>query len=199
MTKYILNSGGGKNFPEKEKAFSNEILKGFDGEVKILYCLFAQPREHWETKFEGYQENFKKMADSNFKLIFDLALPDKFEEQVAKSDVILIQGGDDELVQYRLSKFDLPNIFDGKIVVGSSAGSDALVSSFWTCDWRKCMDGLGILSIKFNPHFRSETFGADDPRGPIDWDKAYEELKNYGDKTLPIHALEEGDFVVIEQ
>jgi hypothetical protein len=33
---------------------------------------------------------------------------------------------------------------------------------------------------------------ADDPRGPIDWQKAYEELAAYDDTSLPIHALKEG-------
>jgi len=59
------------------------------------------------------------------------------------------------------------------------------------------MDGFGILPIKFLPHFKS-SFGHDDPRGPIDWDKAYEELKNYKE-DLPIYALEEGEFKVFLQ
>ena len=39
----------------------------------------------------------------------------------------------------------------------------------------------------------------DDPRGPIDWGKAHEELAEFGDKNLPIHALEEGDFIVFKK
>lgn len=60
------------------------------------------------------------------------------------------------------------------------------------------MDGLGILPIKFLAHYKSD-FGASDPRGPIDWEKAYDELSKYGDTSLPIHALEEGYFVIINQ
>jgi len=60
------------------------------------------------------------------------------------------------------------------------------------------MDGLGIFPIKFIPHYKSN-FGSEDPRGSINWKKAYEELKDFGDTNLPIHALEEGDFVVIEK
>ena len=128
---------------------------------------------------------------------FELALPDSFEEQVKKADAISIQGGDDHLLQYWLKKFSIPKIWEGKIVAASSAGSDALVKNFWTCDWRQCMDGLGILPIKFIPHFKSD-YGANDPRGTIDWDKAYKELEECGDKSLPIKALEEGDFIIIE-
>ena len=60
------------------------------------------------------------------------------------------------------------------------------------------MDGLGILPIKFLAHFKSD-FGGDDPRGPIDWDNSYEELKAYQDKDLPIYALKEGEYKVFER
>ena len=54
------------------------------------------------------------------------------------------------------------------------------------------------MPIKFIPHYNSN-YGVDDPRGPIDWQKAKDELAKYGDKALPIYALEEGDFVVFER
>ena len=60
------------------------------------------------------------------------------------------------------------------------------------------MDGLGILPVKFFSHYQSD-YGNDNPRDPIDWQKGYEELKNYGDTSLPIHALKEGEFIVIEK
>lgn len=130
---------------------------------------------------------------------FELAMPETFEEQVKESDVIYLPGGDDHLIKYWLDQYDLPAIWEGKVVAGSSAGSDVLVQHYWTCDWRKLMDGLGIVPIKFIPHFNSE-YGADDPyRGPIDWSKAHEELERYGNQDLPIYALEEGNFVVVEQ
>jgi len=201
MTKYILNSGNAKNFPQKEIAFINEILADFkqDSEIKILYCFFSQARGDWEEKYEKYKLKFAELVGSNFKLTFDLAFPEKFEEQVRTSDIILIQGGDDYLLQFWLSKFDLPKIWNGKIVATSSAGSDALVNSFWTCDWRKSLNGLNILPIKFIPHYKSETYGLDDSCGPIDWEKAYQEISQYGDKNLPIYALKEGDFIVFRQ
>lgn len=199
MTKYILNSGNAKNFPEKEKAYVEEILDGLGREVQILYCLFAQPREDWEIKYVEYCQKFQKVAGEEIKLNFDLAFPKKFEEQIVKSDVIMIQGGDDYLLQFWLGKFDLSKIWEGKVVATSSAGSDALTNSFWTCDWRECQEGLNILPIKFIPHYKSQTYGKDDPRGPIDWEKAHAELTEYGDKTLPTYALAEGDFVVFEK
>jgi len=198
MTKYIINSGGAKNNPEGFKKSIAETLKGLGNNPKILFCMFAQPREDWGISYQEKVEGFKSMVPEGVEPVFAMALPDKFVEQTKEADVIVILGGDDHLIQYWLSKFDLKKLFDGKVVAGGSAGSDVLVKHFWTCDWRQCMDGLGILPIKFIPHYQS-AYGADDPRGSIDWNKAYQELENYEDKSLPIHALKEGEFIVIKQ
>ena len=196
MTKYILQSGSLGNARDKGKAFYNEVIEGLGKNPRILYCLFALPRERWD-KFFVYKEGFRGQISDDIKPDFELAMPETFEEQIKNCDVVMIQGGDDHLLQYWLRQFDIPKIWnlEGEVIVGSSAGSDALSNSFWTADWKKCMDGLGIVPVKFIPHYKS-SYGTDDPRGLIDWDKAHKELENYGDKSLPIYALEEGKFAV---
>lgn len=198
MIKYILNSGGLRNWPEKAVKFNREIVKGLGAKPKILFCHFAIARENWEGKFAEYTQRFLESMDKGINPIFELAYPDKFIEQLKNNDAVVIHGGDDNLLLYWLKKFDLPEIWKGKVVAGSSAGSNALAKHFWTCDWRECFDGLGILGIKFIAHYKSD-FGSDDSRGPIDWDIANQELEKYGDKSLPIYALEEGDYIVIEK
>jgi hypothetical protein len=198
MTRYILNSGGLRNNPVLAKKFFLEIINGFGNKPRILFCFFAKPREEWEEKFRIYTDGFRNGMPQDCNPVFTLAFPDKFVEQIKLSDVIYIHGGDDHLIQYWLKQFNLPTIWQGKVIATNSAGSHALVRSFWTCDWRKCMDGLGILPIKFLAHYESN-YGSDDPRGPIYWQKAYEELAKYGDTSLPIHALHEGEYIVIEQ
>lgn len=198
MTKYILNSGATSKHPEKAALFLSEMIKGLSDEPRILCCFFAEKREDWEKKFDGYKSSFFGSVDDNIHLQLSLAMPDKFVEQVKNNDVVLIAGGDDHLLAYWLRQYDLPRLWENKVVVASSAGSNILARHFWTCDWRQCMDGLNILALKFLPHYQSD-FGAADPRGPIDWQAAYNELAVYGDNTLPIYALEEGDFVVIEK
>jgi len=207
MTKYVLNSGNAKRFPDKLRKYNEEVFKDFIGRpanesVKVLMCIFAQQREFWETKFEIYRKNVGEGVDVEVEVV--LAMPDKFIKQCQWADVIIIAGGDDELLEYRFSKFDIPKIWDAgtasvsqKVVATGSASSNYLADSYWTCDWRYCADGQGIVPIKFISHFNSD-FGEDDPRGPVNWDEGYEELKEHGDKSLPIHALEEGDFVVYE-
>lgn len=197
MTKYILNSGGLRKNPERAKEFFTEIIKGSNNNPKILMCFFAEKRENWETKYQSYTESFQQLIDPKVKPTFILAFPEKFIEQSKTSDAIYIHGGDDHLVQYWLKQFNLKELFRNKVVATNSASSNALSKEFWTCDWRQCLDGLGALPIKFIPHFKSQ-YGNDDPRGPIDWTKAYQELENSGQKSLPIYALEEGEYIIFE-
>ena len=197
MTKYVLNSGGISNKPELAKKFFTEVVSGFGNRPKLLICCFALPREEWEEKFSDDKSNTDFFSE-DITPKFELAFPDMFKDQLAKTDAVYIHGGDDHLLQYWLKQFDLPEIWDGKVVATNSASSHAIARHFWTCDWRQLMDGLGILPIKFLAHFKSD-YGSDDPRGVIDWQEAYEQLEACGDTNLPIHALKEGEYVVIEQ
>lgn len=198
MTTYLLNSGGIRNSSDKGEKFFHEVVKGLGATPRLLICMFAQPRERWEEKYAQDTAFFQALFNKDIHPVLDLAFPDTFEEQVRASDAITIRGGDDHLVQYWLKHYDLSKLFEGKRVATNSASSHALAECFWTCDWRQCMNGLGILPMKFLAHFQSD-YGKEDPRGEIDWQKAFEELKNYGDPTLPIYALKEGEYVIIEK
>jgi hypothetical protein len=198
MTKYILNSGGIKRQPGMKRQFHQEIVKGLGNNPRFLLCNFAQGREYWETKFQGYSDAIAEDMPADVMPSFELALPSSFIAQCLQSDIIYFHGGDDYLLQYWMKQFDLPDLFADKVVATNSASSDMLTAHYWTCDWRQCADGLAILPIKFIPHYQSG-FGSTDPRGSIDWQLAYDELVKYGDTSLPIHALEEGEFITIEQ
>lgn len=186
MTKYVLNPGGIKRQPELKKKFHRELVKDLGDHPKFLLCNFAQGCEHWEPKFKDYSD---AIAED---------VPATFAEQCRRADVIYFHGGDDHLLQYRIKQFNLADIFKGKVVATNSASSDMLATHHWTPDWRQCANGLGILPIKFIPHYQSSLSDAD-PRGPIDWQKAYDDLAKYDDTNLPIHSLKEGEFIVVEQ
>ena len=199
MTKYVLNSGSTSQYQDKQKAFFAEILKGLGTHPKILIVLFSRPREYWEETFQKYESATKNAVSDDIEAVFEMAMPDTFINQIKNNDIVYILGGDDYLLRFWFDKYDIPNIWENKVVAGSSAGSSILVRHFWTCDWRENMDGLGVLPIKFIPHYNSN-YGTDDPyRGGIDWEQAKDELKHYGDINLPIYAIEEGDFIVFEQ
>lgn len=198
MTKYVLNSGGWRNYPNRAKEFFAEVFKDTGTNPKVLVCLFAVAREDWDARFASSVERIKSVLPEGTSPTFELAMPDTFTKQVADADVVSINGGDDRLLMHWLKQFELLKIFDGKTVATSSASSHALSTHFWSADWRMCLDGLGILPIKFLAHYKSN-YGSTDQRGQIDWDAAYAELEEYGDPRLPIHAMEEGRFVVYEK
>lgn len=82
MTKYILNSGGSKRYPDKADKFNKEIVKDLGSSPRILFCFFATPRELWEEKFTQYSQRFLLSMESGVSPEIDLAFPDKFFEQV---------------------------------------------------------------------------------------------------------------------
>lgn len=198
MTKYILNSGGIKNEPKLKKVFHQEIVKDLGNSPKFLLCNFAQGREYWNTKFQGYSDAIQEDMPEGVMPFFELAMPDTFVEKCKQVDVLYFHGGDDHLLQYWMKKYDLKTLFKDKVVATNSASSDMLATHIWTSDWRQCADGLAVLPIKFIPHYQS-AYGDTDPRGPIDWQKAYNDLAVYGDTSLPIYALKEGQYEVFER
>lgn len=198
MTKYVINSGGIFKGGDLGRAFFAEILEDLGDKPKVLFCFFASPQEEWDVKFPQYVEGFKAVLPDGVKPIFELALTEAFTEQVAVCDALYMHGGDNDRIILALRQYDVPSIWQGKVIATNSASSIALAAHAWSCDQRGCIDGLGILPIKVIPHYKSD-YGKDDPRGPIDWQKAYDELAAYGDTSLPIRALKEGEFIVMEQ
>lgn len=197
MTKYVLNSGGIKNNPRLKKQFHQELVKGLGETPAFLLCNFAQGREYWEAKFQAYSDAIAEDMPDGVVPKFTLATPDSFVTQCKQTDIIYFHGGDDHLLTYWMSQFDVADIFKGKVVATNSASSDMLATHYWTSDWRQCADGLAVLPIKFIPHYRSKP-KIGDPREPINWQKAYDELQACGDTSLPVYALKEGEYRVFE-
>lgn len=192
MTKYILIGGYIHKAEDGGEALFKEMLKDFqaDKTVKVLDCTWAEPRDLWEEKFQKDKIPFLKFL-KNFE--FELAEPSKFVEQVKSSDVIFLRGGDStELLINSLNKIgNLAEGLSGKTVAGTSAGGDVLSKYFYNLDNPKLDEGLGLLDIKFIPHWRSDYNASN-----IDWDQALKELKNYKE-DLPVYVLKEGEFVVL--
>ena len=135
MTKYVLNGGAVKKDKEKAKKFFAEVLAGLGGRPKILICCFAEKREDWDECYKKDLEIFPAFFPEGVSPEMILAYPETFEKQIAESDVVYIHGGDDHLLQYWLRKFDIPRVWQDKVVATSSASSDALARHFFTCDW----------------------------------------------------------------
>jgi cyanophycinase-like exopeptidase len=192
-TRYILVGGADRNAKDGGRALGEAMAHGLDNAPKVLSCLFAEPREVWEEKFITRQAYFAVAFGQEVEC--ELAMPSTFEVQVKAADVIYLHGGDDALLGHYLDTYDLPKLFAGKTVVGTSAGGDYLSTIYWTCDWRTIGHGSGLVPVAYIPHFKS-TYGKKDPRGPIDWEKAQQEL--HAATTLPLCCLKEAEFEVFD-
>jgi len=192
MTKYILVGGYIYKAADGGKAFCEEMVKGLDSNkpVRILDSMFARTEDSWLAKFEEDKIFFSKFIP-NAELV--LAQVENFLEQLKDSDVVFFQGG----VPFELiSKLDLTGDWksqlDRKVIVGTSGSADTFVKYYGVGKTGRIGEGLGIILIKFIPHWKS------DYAPNIDWDSLLENLKSYKE-DLPIHTLKEGEFVVFNQ
>lgn len=196
MTTYILHGGYiSKMTDAQDTKLRDTVLEKLNSEKpRVAFVPFAGIREVWEGKFAENAVFMDRLFGDNYES--RLTLPDTFRDVCNWANVIFIKGGDDVLLAHYLNQFeDLTEIFAGKIVIGSSAGADYLSKIFWTCDWRKNMNGRGLVNVAIIPHFGSD-YGGDDPRGAVDWNSAEQELRAATD--LPIYPIQEGEFEIFE-
>ncbi len=189
--KYILVGGYPWKAPDEGKSFWLEMAKGFKEPIKVLECLFARPKESWQKAFEEDENNVAKHLKDK-EVILEMANEENFSEQVKGSDAIYIRGGNEEKYTLEILKKNKDWIknLSGKVLAGTSAGADLMSKYYYNLDTLQICEGLGILPIKVIVHWQSD-YNAPN----IDWDKAYQELKNYKE-DLPIVTLREGEYKV---
>lgn len=189
MIKFILVGGHIHKNEDGGKSFCDEMIKGIERPVKILDCLFARDRDAWEKRFEEDRIFFSNNI-GNFKI--DLAIPEKFIEQINNSDVLFFQGGVPKQLMALLSTTgNWLEALDGKVLVGSSGGADTICKYYGVGKTSNIGEGLGLLPIKFIPHWKSEYA----PGVDIDWDQLFKNLKSHGE-DLEVVALKDGEFWV---
>lgn len=198
MTMFFLNSGAEGDYPARAKSFYEKVFAGLTDEVCVLWCFFARGEEDTSAAYHECLAKFQPFLPAALSYAHVHASNKCFAEETADADVIILRGGHTKTLLTALQKYNLQRLFKDKIVVGSSAGSNVLCEHYWSPGARELGDGFGLVPVKFISHYGSQ-YGSDDLAGPIDWEKARNELITYGDPDLPIYAPEEGDFEVVER
>jgi hypothetical protein len=197
-THYILHGGNMDSSADRGKAFFEEITKDMAAPAKLLLCYYARPREGWERLFSLHSEIIRSFLPYK-QPVLEMAMPEVFADQSGKNDALVIFGGDSDLLYYRMNMTaDFLHPWKGKTVAGTSAGAQLLADKYYSLSWRKVRDGLGVLPENILVHYGG-SYGADDPRGPIDWSRAEQELQAVAGKDQKIIKLQEGQFVTIEK
>lgn len=193
-TIFILAGGNDQKSTDYGYNLSKEIAKHVSN-PKILSCFFASPRETWEEKVEDWKSWF---SDHFTQLLsYAYAEPESFLEQIDAADVIYFHGGDTRLLLDVLPNAeDLKRHFEGKVIVGSSAGANMLAHYYWSSARGVMGEGKGILDINTMVHYGALNVG-DHKRTFEDWKREEAELEKVGGQ--PVTRLPEGRFIIVER
>ncbi len=194
MTRYILAGGCDRKYPEYLTQLARVIQIDFE-HPRILSCWFSNPDNEVETKFSNYKEHFLKFFGES--TIVTKATKDEFVEQVVNADVIYLHGGSTTLLLAAMEEYgSMHEIFQGKIVVGSSAGANYISKVGFSPSIVTTGKGAGLASVSTIVHFGSRGFNdmTFDSQFWQDAIKNVRELSGSDDVIL----LPEGTFTVVD-
>lgn len=155
-TKYILHGGSAQHTNTENDKFYREILKDTGNSVKILLVHFAGSPDRAKLNKTIDTAQFERNR-GNKKLTFQIALQKDFYNQIDWADIIYFGGGTTVKLLDELHNFKgLKAKFQGKIVAGESAGANFLAAYCYSKSGGGIIKCLGILPIKFIPHFTGE-------------------------------------------
>ncbi len=184
MIKYILHGGHSTAKNENNKRFFQKIAGSVNNGSTILLNYFAHDKSRWQKKSEDDILNIKKQSH-NKSIKFKISSLKKFSKQLDKANLLYIRGGETDLLLGRLKKYsNLKELFEGKTIVGSSAGAYALSKYFYRNSLKEVSEGLGILNVKVFCYYAEEK------------KERARELSEFGEKLETI-ALPECESVVL--
>lgn len=189
MKRLILMGGRPWLADDKGTHFTSVLFRYFPKEAKIAFCIFAQPESDW-TETESRNIDMFESFKGNKRLSYKTMADENFYELSKWADIIYIPGGDPFELIKRLQKFNLDELWNGKVIAGSSAGADLFCTGFPFLQERKFGQGLGWVQATCIPHWRDDFNSYTD----ADWDWAEAEaIKQL--PSLPVLTIPEGEFV----
>lgn len=171
------------------KKFTDVLFRYYPKEVKLAFCIFAQPESNWEETRKWNTDMFDKFKGGR-KISYQTMTPENFAEVSAWADIIYMPGGDTTVLWQKLQPCgDLAKLWEGKVIAGSSAGMNVLCEGYITLTHKQFGRGLGWVPVTAIPHWRSDYEGYTDP----DWDEFEQDaLRNLPNK--PVFTIPESEF-----
>lgn len=191
MRRLILLGGRPWLAKDEGEQFVNTLFRHAPQDVKLAFCIFAQPESEWEET-RIWNVNLFKRFKGERKVDYQTLTPENFAEASAWADIIYVPGGDPfQLLDTLKACGDIAKLWDGKVIVGSSAGADLFCEGFTFLQNKTFGHGLGWVKASCIPHWQSETFEGYTPK---DWDEVEAESLRQ-QPGLPVLCIPEGDFV----
>jgi peptidase E len=196
MTLYILAGGNDRSYDEYGEKLSGVIKPLVKSPIKILSCQFAKDKDDWQTIFESWKPWFHKYLGEDVEL--RLASEEKFLEQIDWADVIYLHGGHTWKQEAMIKQYtDLEKYFEGKVVIGSSAGANYLSKTYYSPKRDTIGKGSGITQLNTIVHYGAANDG-EISLTESEWMDVVERMKSVvGDEEVTL--IPEGEFVVVEK
>lgn len=154
-TKYILHGGYTQEDNAENIKFYTECFTDTPKQAQILVVLFAKEDNISEEYYQNFCDILQKFTNENVQ--FKKADEETFISQARQADIIFFQGGNTNMLLEKLRKYsDLPDTFEGKTIVGSSAGAYALSTLGASHHEAHTREGLGILPLRVVCHYESD-------------------------------------------
>ena len=132
-TKYIL--AGGADVKKANYWVDLRLALSPVGSPKVLSCQFSHQEHEWQERFESFIPYFKIAFGAN--MVPTLADAGYFSTQVREADIVYLHGGNTDMLISALDKIDnVAQLFQEKIIIGSSAGAQFISQKYWTCSGR---------------------------------------------------------------
>lgn len=191
MKRLILMGGRPWLAKDEGERFADTLFRYFPKQVKLAFCIFAQPEADWEET-RAWNINLFNRFKGNRNIEYQTMTPENFAEVSTWADIIYVPGGEPfELIKKVQACGDIAKLWDGKVIAGSSAGADLFCEGFTYLQDKTFGRGLGWVKASCIPHWRAEDFKGYTSE---DWDWAEQEsLRQLPD--LPVLCIPEGDFV----
>lgn len=189
MIKYILHGGISKNGEYKKDFFDEIVLSLPQKELTVIYIPFNDNEEKRQENTERKQKEFTHFLHQKKTIVMRANENiEKFLDQTHDADIIYFGGGNTKSAIESFRQIPLDIIMQhlqNKVIVGTSAGANALSKYYFSTHRQQVEEGLGILPIKVFCHYTEEK------------EPQIEELENYKEH-LTSFALPEDYFVVIQ-
>ena len=188
MTKYYLHGWGISIRSEENENLFRELLDGNLVHTNILIVLFAREKSRWDEKYLETVTRFQNVSGEKI-LHFECAQEDPLvlQNQIKRSDIIFIHGGDTQMLQNKFEKIpDLEMLFENKIIAWSSAWSLFLMEWYYENDTHTYHAWLSLIEAKCICHWKDQ------------WNEL-EILKKYGEVNQEILLIPEWSYIIKEK
>lgn len=196
MALYLLAGGNDRDYDEFGQNL-NKFISGHVANPRILDVFFAVEEPRRDYKSAAWDEWYKKYFGQVERQSADVG---KFLDQIDWADVIYFHGGTTDILIEAMKAYStekLRSLFMDKIVIGSSAGTNFLVSVNHSLKSGQVREGSGLVPLAAIVHYAVKQFD-EKTYSSIDWQRIVRQVKERARADMPVLLLPEGTFTAIE-